>query len=183
MKTLRDSQSGPWQPEATKGATQAASSLKTELARAVGPARPEAHMKTQRGSGTRPGEIPLVAADTRLSRHQVLTVRLSQIRPQARSSMYSLRGCLVGAPKAALAALHTALAVDLSCSSTDMHQGGGRIALKASLNLLQQAGSLRDARSTPSTFHWVPRGAHLMARGTRSSTKKWSSQSPAESTT
>ena len=45
------------------------------------------------------------------------------------------------------------------------------MALKASLNLLQQAGSLREARFTPSTFHWVPRGAHLMARGACSSTR------------
>ena len=47
----------------------------------------------------------------------------------------------------------------------DMHHGGDRMALKASLNLLQQAGSLRAARSTPSTFHWVPRGAHLITKG------------------
>ena len=142
-------------------------------------------MKTDRESGVLPGTIPPEAAEARLSRHQVLTVRLSQISAQAASSMCSLRGRLAGVPKAALAARRTALDANLSCSSTDMDHRGGLIDLKASLNLLQQAGSFKAARSTPSTFHWAaaPRGAHLIARRTRSATRKWSSQSAAESTT
>ena len=105
------------------------------------------------------------------------------MRAQAAQSICSLRGCLAGAPKAALAALHTAPAAYCSWSSTDMAQGGGRMALSALLNLLQHAGSLRAARPTPSTRHWVPCDAHLMTKGARSATRKWSSQSPAESTT
>ena len=68
-----------------------------------------AHKYSPRGSGVRPGATPLVAAETRLSRHQFFTFLLSQMRDQAAPSTCSLRGCLAGGPNAALAALQTAL--------------------------------------------------------------------------
>ena len=128
-KTLRDSHSPTCSPApSTRGATWAASSQKTRLARGAESPRLEAHMYTHRGSGARPGAIPLVAAETRLSRHQVFTVRLSHIqyvRAHAAPSMCSLRGRLAGAPKATLAARRTALAANRSCSSADKDHWGG----------------------------------------------------------
>ena len=99
-KTLRDSQS----PHLTtgssaRGATLEAISQKTLLAKGLESPRVEAHMYTDRGSGVRPGVIPFEAAETRLSRHQVLTVRLSQMSAHATPSMCSLRGRLAGEPK------------------------------------------------------------------------------------